>query len=245
MQNSANTIEQNIPARSASATRRGPGKAKRLSDAALVLLSHAASRADGMVLPPPSALRARGSALAVLLANLLERGLIQEIPVESEGQSWRRDDVDGWIGLQISALGLSAIGVEVQPDDSQSQTDEPTVGFSAPELLDVGLVQGQPAGAPSAGAPLAGPAPKLASTEQPSRRISKQDQIVGLLGRAEGASLETLMATTDWLPHTIRAALSGLRKKGHVITHHKSETGAAVHVIELPAPTTDVVGSLS
>ncbi len=47
----------------------GASKTAWLSDAALVLLSHAANRDDGMVLPPPTSVRARGKALEKLLAG--------------------------------------------------------------------------------------------------------------------------------------------------------------------------------
>lgn len=35
-----------------------------------------------------------------------------------------------------------------------------------------------------------------------------------LLSKCEGASLKDLTEATGWLPHTMRAALTGLRKKG-------------------------------
>ena len=49
----------------------------------------------------------------------------------------------------------------------------------------------------------------------------KQPAVVGLLNRASGASLAELTETTGWLPHTTRAGLSGLRKRGLTITHAK------------------------
>lgn len=39
--------------------------------------------------------------------------------------------------------------------------------------------------------------------------------------RDEGATLELMIATTGWLPHTTRAALTGLKKKGFVISSDK------------------------
>lgn len=45
----------------------------------------------------------------------------------------------------------------------------------------------------------------------------KIDTVVGLLRREQGATLSELIDATGWLPHTTRAALSGLRKKGHAI----------------------------
>jgi hypothetical protein len=48
-------------------------------------------------------------------------------------------------------------------------------------------------------------------------RTSKITGVLALLQRPEGASIADLIAATDWLPHTTRAALTGLRKKGHSI----------------------------
>jgi len=45
----------------------------------------------------------------------------------------------------------------------------------------------------------------------------KQARIIALLSRPEGASLDDLIAATGWLPHTTRAALTGLRKKWFAI----------------------------
>lgn len=46
---------------------------------------------------------------------------------------------------------------------------------------------------------------------------TKVSTVVALLERDEGATLPDLIAATGWLPHTTRAALTGLRKKGHAI----------------------------
>lgn len=50
---------------------------------------------------------------------------------------------------------------------------------------------------------------------------SKAMRIVLLMQRPEGASLDEMVAETGWLPHTMRAALTGLRKKGHKIAKSK------------------------
>lgn len=49
----------------------------------------------------------------------------------------------------------------------------------------------------------------------------KTERVLDLLGREQGASMADLIAVTGWLPHTTRAALTGLRKKGHVIDRTK------------------------
>ena len=52
----------------------------------------------------------------------------------------------------------------------------------------------------------------------------KQELVLALLRREDGASLAAISEATGWLPHSARAALSGLRKKGHVIESRKVET---------------------
>lgn len=50
---------------------------------------------------------------------------------------------------------------------------------------------------------------------------TKTAVILGLLARPEGATLAQMVDVTSWLPHTTRAALTGLKKKGHVLTSDK------------------------
>jgi hypothetical protein len=61
-----------------------------------------------------------------------------------------------------------------------------------------------------------------AKAEKPAR-ASKSAAVIALLQRSEGATLAELIATTGWLPHTTRAALTGLRKKGHAIERFKRD----------------------
>lgn len=52
---------------------------------------------------------------------------------------------------------------------------------------------------------------------------TKQRQVLDLLRRAQGAPLTDIVAATGWLPHTARAALTGLKKKGHAIESRRVE----------------------
>ena len=53
------------------------------------------------------------------------------------------------------------------------------------------------------------------------RANSKIAQVVILLERTEGATLAELVEATGWQPHTTRAALTGLRKKGKNLVKDK------------------------
>ncbi len=50
---------------------------------------------------------------------------------------------------------------------------------------------------------------------------TKTGTIVSLMERKEGATLDDMTGATGWLPHTTRAALTGLRKRGHEIASTK------------------------
>lgn len=62
-----------------------------------------------------------------------------------------------------------------------------------------------------------------AVTAAASRPASKSAQVIDLLKRDGGATLAEIVELTGWLPHTSRAALTGLRKKGHAVTSEKVE----------------------
>jgi hypothetical protein len=46
---------------------------------------------------------------------------------------------------------------------------------------------------------------------------NKTERVLSLLRRSEGAMLHDLVEASGWLPHTTRAALTRLRKKGYKI----------------------------
>ena len=52
-------------------------------------------------------------------------------------------------------------------------------------------------------------------------RETKIGKFIALLTRREGATLNEMIEATGWLPHTTRAALTGLKKKGHTIERDK------------------------
>ena len=56
---------------------------------------------------------------------------------------------------------------------------------------------------------------------KPVREVTKRAQLIDLLERNEGASLDDIVVATGWLPQTTRAALTGLRKSGKVIESEK------------------------
>ncbi len=55
--------------------------------------------------------------------------------------------------------------------------------------------------------------------------------MINLLRRAHGARIVDLTEATGWLPHTTRAALTGLRKRGYAVVRERVGAGDSVYRI--------------
>src|SRR5688500_19328791 len=84
----------------------------KLSDTQAVILSAAAQRDDGAVLPLPETFKLKGGAVDKVLGSLKSKGLI-----DHQGTP-RGDDPPP---LRITRAGLHAIGVETQDDAPRSE----------------------------------------------------------------------------------------------------------------------------
>jgi len=53
--------------------------------------------------------------------------------------------------------------------------------------------------------------------------------LIGMLERAEGASVAEIGERLGRLPHTVRAAITGLRHAGREVTRSKDQSGQSVY----------------
>ena len=60
---------------------------------------------------------------------------------------------------------------------------------------------------------------------------SKLARVIDLLQRSDGATILNLTEATGWLPHTTRAALTGLRKRGYGVIRERIGAGDSVYRI--------------
>ena len=102
----------------------------------------------------------------------------------------------------------------------------------ADEVITQGVEQIEP--------PLPPPEPVETATEvvaqlKSQRAGSKGAALLSLLQRAEGASLDEMIERTGWQGHTVRAAMTGLRKKGHVIGKRVSGNSTVWFIAAEPA----------
>jgi hypothetical protein len=63
---------------------------------------------------------------------------------------------------------------------------------------------------------------------------TKHSQVVALLSHKHGASLEEMSTLADWLPHSTRAFLTGLKKKGHLIESEKVDGVRRYRIVPTP-----------
>lgn len=63
------------------------------------------------------------------------------------------------------------------------------------------------------------PKPSMKKERPPSKIAT----VIALLEREQGATLAEMVEATGWLPHTTRAALTGLKKKAHTIARAKRD----------------------
>jgi threonine dehydrogenase-like Zn-dependent dehydrogenase len=68
---------------------------------------------------------------------------------------------------------------------------------------------------------------------------SKINTVIALLERDEGATLDCMVEATGWLPHTTRAAMTGLKKRGHAVSSTKAEDVRTYRILKTNAESVD------
>lgn len=176
-------------------------KSMTLTITQLLILTTAAQRPDHMVLPLPATIRTRGGARRNLINSLLKMELIEELPVGDEATAWRTDEAAQHHGLRITATGLAAA-------ETHAKAVEPVT-------TDMGD-KGQAAAASGGAAVVEEAATELPPEDMLPRRPSgKLGDVLQAISADAGATLMELTTLTGWLPHSARAAVSGLRKRGY------------------------------
>ena len=179
----------------------------KLTDAQLVMMSAAAQRKDRCLSAPATI---KGAALSKVSAKLAKLGLAREIEAKPGAPIWRRDDAGQGYALKLTAAGLKAIAVDEGSQDAIEPSEAPQPQAKNGASPDEG---GHPA--------------RVAAP----RDGSKLALVIELLRRADGATIVDLTQATGWLPHTTRAALTGLRKRGYAVIRERIGAGDSVYRI--------------
>ena len=81
----------------------------KLTDTQLVILTTAAQRDGGAVLPLPKSLKTRGAAVTKILENMCKKGTLEERPAAPGAETWRKTEDGRPMMLVIADTGLAAI----------------------------------------------------------------------------------------------------------------------------------------
>lgn len=219
----------------------------KLTDTQLVMLSAAAQREDRCIEAPP---RLKGAAAQKIATKLVAAGLAKETKAKPGAHVWRRDNATGLAyALKVTPAGLMAIAIEdAEAAEPAVQISPPATGEVPTNIMDHEAAAENVAGSTTIAMPregsklvkvvdllrhgatidqLADPSPAGAiqspsPSRSPPRSGTKLAQVTKLLQRDGGATIDELIATTGWLAHTTRAALTGLRKRGYAVTIDRS-----------------------
>jgi hypothetical protein len=184
-----------------------------LSDTQLLILSAASQRADHAATLPANL---KGSAAKKVIDRLLKQKLLQELRAKDDMPIWRRGDDNRPYTLRITKTGLRAIEVgdvaEAPDNNAAAHPNE----VAAADVSTEAKSNARPSRAKRSDAKKTA-AVSAKAAKASSHRIkpdSKQDRIVALLQRPEGATLDVLVKETKWQKHSVRGFLAGtVRKK--------------------------------
>lgn len=165
----------------------------RLTDTQLVLLSNAAKRDDGALLPLPKRIAIEPRILTRVLKGLLKKGLVREQPTTPEATPWREDPETGRHMLVITPAGLDAIGVVEDEGAKEQQKHRKPSPSQSPK-----------------GKPKHRGKPVVTMSVRPGTKLA---MIVDLLHRNDGATIAEIEDATGWQQHSVRGAISGSVKK--------------------------------
>ena len=202
----------------------------KLTDTQLIILAAAAKRDDGSILPLPKKLRLEPEAAAGIFKTLITRKLAGERPATASETGWRETGDGQRVILAITKAGLRAIGADSPGEGALAGKTKP--GRSAkppchparPKSIRsrVTTTPRQRVTRPPSGGRARGP-----------RAGTKQEQVIGLLRRPDGASIEEMAKATGWQVHSVRGVISGALKKklGLAIASEKVEGRGRIYRI--------------
>ncbi len=216
--------------------------AQKLSDTQLIILSTACQRQDRSVFPVTA--KIAGGALQKVLKSLLGKGLLEEVESVGRSDAWRTTGEGARLTLRATPSACDALGIEqgeVSPEATATTSNGAPAEEDSPATADAGHTGAQ---AGDGAAPARKAKGRATSRRTPSvrptkanapegRAGTKQAQLIAMLRRPEGASIDEIIAATGWQAHTVRGAIAGALKKklGLTVTSEKGAGRGRVYRI--------------
>ena len=184
----------------------------RLSDTQLTILSTACQNPDRLVLPLPE--RFKGGAASNIVKSLTAKGLVEEVAAKRGQPVWRKSDDGHGVTLIVTDVAFAALGIE--PEGSAPKDAKPTPATKKSK------------------ARRGGKKSKPAKASRAPRTDTKQAQLIAMLERTKGASIEEIAEAFGWQHHTVRGAIAGALKKklGLDIVSEKDDRRGRVYRIK-------------
>ena len=212
---------------------------KQISEAQRLLLQAAAARDDRLVTLPTNL---KGAAARKIVVKLIDAGWIKEVKAPKDAPVWRRDAASGGaFALKLTAAAMKAIAAADADYAGATKVVETVAVEQTASTRPSRRRRHSDAGADrqvaEATASQIHPQTDGASTVvRAPREGSKLDRVLGMLSTGSGATIAEIIAATNWLPHSTRAVLTGLRKRGYELSLTRGEReGASVYRIAGPA----------
>lgn len=180
---------------------------RKLTDTQLVILSGAAARESGLVLPLPKSVQVNRGTQTIVLRGLLKKELVAERPAQPDEEIWETSEDGSRTTLVITDAGLSAVGIEEVTNGGGDAAPDPRVSMGKPAPGPVGLKKRK-----SAPATATVKAAKAAAPAEPGKD-TKLGTLIAALRRKKGATIDEMMEATGWQAHSVRGAISGALKK--------------------------------
>ena len=184
----------------------------------------------------------RGGGLAKVGQALIDRKLMRLVRTKPGMPVWRTDSEDRPFSLLITAAGRKMIKVEGEPADQRAAPQKIENAKSAPSGVDAIVEDGADMVVPpNSGVEIDSGRLNESSRDYAGARAAaprggtKRALLIEMLSRAEGAAIGEMVEAMGWLPHTIRAALTGLRRRGFGIEHCRTGGTTTYRILEAAA----------
>ena len=171
----------------------------KLTDTQLTILSAACQRENRNIYPITA--KVIGGALDKVLRSLLAKSLIEEVPTGRDQTVWRTDNDGSRLTLRATDAACNALGIAEPAANSEPEggTRKEKGSNAAGPRRGSRAAKGK---GKAATAKAAKRAPAKAKRAPGKRTGTKQEKLIAMRRRKEGATVAEVVKALGWQPHT-------------------------------------------